>query len=80
MLCEFYLNLKNLRQRKKQWRNWREFGDWIPEMSYNAALLKNSPIVVLSKQVCFFLLFYLYCEAKGTGSLLRGDESGSASP
>lgn len=32
-------------------------------MSYNAALLKNIPIIVLSKQVCF-LLFYLFCEAR----------------
>lgn len=39
-------------------------------MSHNVALLKNIPITVLSKQVCF-LLFYLCCEAKGTVSLLR---------
>lgn len=32
-------------------------------MSYNAALLENIPIIVLSKQVCF-LLFYLFCEAR----------------
>lgn len=70
MLCGFFLHFKNLRKKKR--RNWRDFKVWVPEMSYNVALLKNIPITVLSKQVCF-LLFYLCCEAKGTRSLLRDE-------
>ena len=42
MFCGFYLNFKNFF--KKHGRNEREFKDWVPEMSYNAAIFKNIPI------------------------------------
>lgn len=63
MLCGFYLNFLKFKK-KKTMEKLKEFKDWIPEMSYNATLLKNILIIILSKQVCFLFYYYLSCEAR----------------